>query len=139
MPTMDDTKGLESPTFTKGDKFVSFYANHVRYEPSVWDLRLLFGQSDVSSGEERVAQHAGVTLPWLQVKLMLYFLQFNLKIRELVDGEILVPQTIQQLISRPVREGLSDSVRNAPNFESVFEELTNLYETFVPTDPRQGR
>jgi hypothetical protein len=60
----------------------------VRYEYSLWDLKLIFGQLDQSSGKEVVRQHTEITLPWNGVKLMIYYLEQNLAAYELESGRI---------------------------------------------------
>ena len=58
------------------EEAVPVYANNVRFEMTAWDLRVLFGQlaSTTISGEPGVDWHTDVTIPWIQAKLMHFYL-----------------------------------------------------------------
>jgi len=86
----------------RADDFESLYANNVRFESSVWDLKLLFGLLDQSAGGELIEIHTGMSIPWTTAKLMLYYLQMNIMGHELEEGKIKVnprvyPQEIPPL------------------------------------------
>jgi len=71
-----------------------FYSNAVQFESSVWDLKLHFRQLD-QSGEKADLEHRGtVTVPWLQAKIMLFYLQLNLAIHEDNNGTVSVPTSV---------------------------------------------
>ena len=72
----------------RNEDFESLYANNVRFESSVWDLKLLFGELDQSTGKDVIELHTAITLPWTTAKLMLYFLQLNIAFHELEAGKI---------------------------------------------------
>lgn len=68
------------------------YANNVRFEGNVWDLRILFGQLDRdSAGEAMIDWRAGVTVPWPLVKILVFFLSTNLYGHEEAQGFLKVP------------------------------------------------
>ncbi len=75
----------------KVEDFTSLYANSIRYESSVWDLKLLFGELDQLTGKEVVELHTSVSIPWMQVKLMVEMLRLNVDAYELEFGKIAVP------------------------------------------------
>lgn len=52
----------------------SYYANSVQFEPTVWDMRLKCGQITARDNNWIVEPECEVTLPWAQVKLVLFFL-----------------------------------------------------------------
>ena len=77
--------------YQKTEDFATVYANNVRYESSVWDLKMIFGELDQSQGKEVVQLHTGVSIPWIQAKLMAYMLRLNVEAYELENGNIDVP------------------------------------------------
>ena len=78
----------------KFDELKHLYANHVRFEASSWDFKLLFGQLQQHGGQTQIEWRTAMTLPWRQVKLMSYFLQLNLALYELENGKIQLPKNI---------------------------------------------
>src|ERR1700680_463733 len=79
------------PAFEHTEDFASLYADNVRFESTVWDLKLIFGEIDLSSGSEIVKQHTAITIPWSLAKLVIFFLQLNVSIQELLSGTVIVP------------------------------------------------
>jgi hypothetical protein len=77
---------------SQSEDFESVYANNVLFESSIWDLKMLFGQLSLSNGRQRIELHTAVTIPWLQAKLMAYYLQSNLTFYEGEHGPIKIPQ-----------------------------------------------
>jgi hypothetical protein len=80
-----------APTFEQAEDFDSLYANSARYESTVWDLKIIFGQIELTSGAEVVKQHTAMTLPWSLVKVAAYWLQLNVAIQETLNGKVLIP------------------------------------------------
>ena len=72
------------------DEIVPVYANNTRFEQTVWDLRVLFGQL-MPGGRSEVDWHTDVTLPWAQAKLLHHYLGINLGLYELENGKIKIP------------------------------------------------
>ncbi len=64
------------------------YANNTFLEPSVWDLKIFFGQWYSKPG---VDWHTAVVLPWAQVKLLSHYLQVNLAVYEAQNGTVHIP------------------------------------------------
>jgi hypothetical protein len=86
----------QAPKTTRAEHtedFFSAYANNIKLESTVYDLRLVFGETDLSSGTEITKQHTAITLPWPLVKVALYYLQVNLAVHELTVGKVIVPPT----------------------------------------------
>jgi hypothetical protein len=79
------------PPAIRDDEFFSTYANNVRYESTVYDLRLIFGHVDLEGGKETVLQHTAIAIPWPLVKLLHYFLQINMLFHQAQNGKIVVP------------------------------------------------
>src|SRR5258708_3692666 len=76
---------LLSNKLTKENRSVA-YANNARFESSVWDFKIFFGQLQKDAGN--VDWHTVVTIPWLQAKLLLYFLRINVAFHEIDNGQL---------------------------------------------------
>lgn len=74
--------------------FIERYANYSHLTGSIWDLRLLFGQTDPSLEENVIPVHTSLTLPWAQVKVLSYFLQVHLAGYEADNGRVKIPAGI---------------------------------------------
>ena len=74
--------------------FPEIYANQVFYEASAWDLKLLFSVLDQSGPTPTTKTRATITIPWAQVKLMLYFLQLQVWAHEIDHEPITVPRKV---------------------------------------------
>src|SRR5689334_3796431 len=74
--------------FKRSEDFVELYANNVKFESSVWDLKLVFGELDQSLGPNVVVQHTAITIPWPQIKLLLFGLNISLTEHEGRAGRI---------------------------------------------------
>src|SRR5262245_7106151 len=80
------------PSLVKTPNFIELYANNVRLETSVWDLRLILGaldQSDMNDVQVRVS--GTVNIPWRQAKLLAYFMVMNMLYHEASNGHITLP------------------------------------------------
>jgi hypothetical protein len=81
-------------TFTRKKTFSSLYANYARLEPSVWDLKMVFGELDQSHGPFTIELHTAITIPWHQVKLLAYLFDAHLAIYESQNGPITLPDSL---------------------------------------------
>lgn len=89
---MADQANTPTPAeFVRTDDFTSAYANNVLFEPSVWNLKMIFGELDQHGSKSTVEQHTSITLPWLQAKIMRVFLDVNIAFYEAENGKIDVP------------------------------------------------
>jgi hypothetical protein len=100
---------------TRTDDFIARYANYSHIESSLWDSKILFGQTDQVLGNT-VPIHSAVTLPWPQLKVLTYFLSLHLAAHENDNGRIKIPPGIIPLV--------------AP--DAVFRKL---YEQFIAANP----
>src|SRR5687767_12192888 len=78
----------------KARDFTERYANNVRFENNIWDMRLLFGNLDQTEGRNTVTHHTTMSLSWPQAKLMLFYFYANLAFQERWQGKINVPETM---------------------------------------------
>jgi hypothetical protein len=74
------------PSFERTADYVETYANSILYEQSAWDLKLILGRVDQSSGATVVKQHLAVTIPWPQAKLALFWLRLQVEAAEMAIG-----------------------------------------------------
>jgi hypothetical protein len=83
---------------TRSSDFSSIYANNVFFEASAWDLKIIFGELDQSSGTASIQQRAAVTVPWPQAKLMSFWLRVQVELAEAtVKAKIPIrPDLLQQ-------------------------------------------
>src|SRR5271163_1783555 len=79
------------------DELSHEYANNVFFGPTIWDLKLVFGE--LSGMKEGVDWHTSITLPWATAKLMSYYLAINLAAHELDNGIIRVPKAMLPVIT----------------------------------------
>jgi hypothetical protein len=104
------------PAFRVED-FVSDYSNNCRFESTVYDLRMIFGQTDLEQGfeKEMVRQHTAITIPWAFAKVFAYYLHLQIYIQEAVNGKVVVPSG-QLPAEPPPPPDLSD-----PNMQRLHE------------------
>jgi hypothetical protein len=93
------TQTLQSaPTlYQRDENFESLYANNVNIDATVWDLKLVFGQFNSATratAQPGIEQHTAITIPWLQAKLLAYYLQLHVAIHEVENGKIAVPDAL---------------------------------------------
>ncbi|HTS51011.1 MAG TPA: hypothetical protein VMH05_23860 [Bryobacteraceae bacterium] len=111
----------------RSEEFEDFYANNVQFEATLWDLRLLFGQTDLAA--QKVNQHTGMSLPWPQAKLTAYFMIVNVIAHQATNGNIIIPDFVV-----PVRPNPSDPALE-PMQKKTVEYLGWIYDQFFGTEP----
>lgn len=86
IPTRDE--------FRHDEGYIERYANNVQIQSTQIDLKMVFGLTDQIQGAMPVRfavnQHSAVSLGWIQVKLLIYFLQLHLNGHELENGKVRV-------------------------------------------------
>ena len=117
--------------FRKTEPFLREYSNHVLLENSAWDLKLTFGQTDQSISPMTVVQHSAITMPWSQVKVLTYFLQFHLLAHEAMLGHVPVPQNTIPAVPPPDK----DTAEQFPNAVELNKALCKLRDEFMAANP----
>jgi len=74
---------------TRSEEFEELWANNVLFESTLWNLRMIFGQVDLSGNQ--VLQHTAINMPWPQVKIAAYFIVANLMVQQALNGQIFLP------------------------------------------------
>ena len=96
------------------------YANNTLLEPSVWDLKIFFGQWYNKSGVE---WHTAVVLPWAQVKLLSHYLRVNLAVYEVQNGKVKIPPSMSpQLLPQPPEGGTLEERQMAEMVQELHRE-----------------
>jgi hypothetical protein len=114
-------------TFERRSDFRAEYANNTRYESTVYDLTVVFGQSDLGSGHEVIKQHTAITVPWAAVKLAKYYLEVNLLFHESANGKVQIPPSqIPDPLPVP-----NDEISQNPSLMSAYESIKRLREEFI--------
>lgn len=118
-----DEEQIEKPD----DGFISEYANNSLFEPSVWDLKIIFGQLiRAKDGKPGVDWHTAITLPWPQVKLFSYYLQINLAMHEFENGAVKVPERLYPADLTPTEDERKDKERMV-----MLETLQKMRQEFI--------
>ena len=121
---------IEKPDFTRGQDFVSLYANNVQYEPSVWDLKIVFGELDQSKGPSAVEQHTGITLSWMEAKIAAYFIALHILAYQAKNGLIQIPNSVM-----PPRPDPEDPTVVGAQAKDLVRHLAWLYDQFFSDHP----
>jgi hypothetical protein len=82
MPEKKQEPSQKDLTQQRVEGFQSIYANSVVFEPSAWDLKLIFGQLDQSVDPAATRQTVSVTISWQQAKLALFWLKVQVQAME---------------------------------------------------------
>ena len=89
------------------EDFESRYANNIQYETSEWDIKMLFGKLDLRGanvGKVAVEQHTAMNIPWVQAKLLIYYLSVQVAIHERLNGQIKIPPSVLPPVPLPLPE-----------------------------------
>ena len=118
--------------FSKDEDFLSRYANNVHLEITGWDLKLVFGQTDLQIGPQAVVQHTALTISWPYAKILSYLLQAHIAAKEVEDGKIMVPKGI---IAVPSDELPKELVGKLKHPKEGIELMQRLYKEFIAANP----
>jgi hypothetical protein len=88
----DDSKTPETPANFDLDPV---YANSSVLELSVFDLKLIFGQIEQHTGKTVVDWHTAVTIPWMQSKILSYWLRLQIGWYERSYGTVTVAENVK--------------------------------------------
>ena len=129
MPEETDlTSTQQTPALA--EDFSSAYANQVRFEASAWDLKIVFGQLDQSSGTAAVEWHTAITVPWVQAKIGVYTLQSHVAAYEGFYGKIPIPFDV---VPPPPTKPSKEEIKQKPVAKALYETILKLYEQFKST------
>lgn len=101
----DEKPRIDDLTFDRIATFHEHYANNLKFEASVWDLKMIFGMLDQSQTPSVVHQQLSVNIPWIQAKLAMYFIYVNLVFHESANGAVKIPDAV---LPRPIEDIFPD-------------------------------
>jgi hypothetical protein len=113
--------------YERTDNFISAYANNAFFEPSAWDLKIIFGQLDQSPAGITIKQNIAVTIPWAQAKLALYWLRLQIEATEMDIGKI----PLRKDLIPPEPPPLTPEQENNPDAKKMHELVRKLREEFI--------
>jgi len=73
---------------------------------------------------------SSVAVPWVQAKVMLYFLYVNIVFHEAVNGPIVVPPAVGP---QPIDAVFADKIENDPIIAAAVEKIKKLTEILGTT------
>jgi hypothetical protein len=111
--------------FTDEEEITSDYANNTTLEPTIWDLKLIFGE--FSQRSQSVEWHTSITVPWAQAKLLSHYLQVNLAVWEINHGKINIPEP---MIPQPPPV-LTPEQEKDPRAKAIFETIKKHNQEFI--------
>ncbi|MGD0672057.1 MAG: hypothetical protein ABSB13_08265 [Candidatus Binatus sp.] len=123
----DEAKAQPATRFERTENFASSYANGVSFEPSAWDLKVIFGQLDQASGATIVKQHLAVTIPWAQAKLALFWLRIQVEAMEEQTGKI----PLRKDVLPPEPPPLTAEQKSDPAAKRFYEAYVKAREQFI--------
>jgi hypothetical protein len=93
--TMPDTSEVPQEAapldIRRHENYENWYSNNVQFQQTEWDLKLIFGQLDWSDDHFVIEQHTAITVAWIQAKMLLYYLNFQVGAYEMSHGKIPIP------------------------------------------------
>jgi hypothetical protein len=115
--------------FARVADFVSRYANNVRLEAYGTDLKLIFGQSEQSSGREVIEQHTAITISWAEVRILIYYLSVQLAVYE---SQIGAPVTVHPVLRpSPIADPPDEILKADPRAGHTAEILRRIREELL--------
>jgi hypothetical protein len=102
--TAAQTPSEQTPLLRQTKDFVSRYATNVQFDLNIWGMRMIFGEFLTEQGHPVVDQHTSMSLPWLQVKLLIAYMELNLIGYEMENGPIKVPSRFLPTPTNPPEE-----------------------------------
>ncbi|MGO9650207.1 MAG: hypothetical protein ACLPOO_19405, partial [Terriglobales bacterium] len=112
------------------DDFTSRYANNVQLEPTLWDVKLTFGQTDQKIGPMTVVQHTAITLSWPEAKVFSYFLRSHVAAHEAQIGGITIFPDIILAPSGEVPPGINTPQQQAL-FKKAVDAMNKVFREFM--------
>jgi len=109
------------------DEINTDYANNIAIHPTVWDLKIVFGE--YSNTLNTVEWHTSMTMPYATAKLLAYYLQMNVELYEIYNGRVALPTGSLPAAPPPVptqQDGTID-----PKAKEIFETLQILHKRLM--------
>jgi hypothetical protein len=117
---VEEFRGLLSERAKRDQRGDSSYANNVRFEANVWDLKLVFGSLVQRLGNSDIDWHTAINIPWELAKLMDYYLRVNIAFRERDHGSLTVPSGMVPKPNPPAEDD--------PKASEFYEMLSKIHK-----------
>lgn len=112
-----EKESTAAPQSETSEDFVSDYANNVYLEPTIWDIKAIFGEFTAKTNS--IEWHTSVTMPWALAKLLAYYLQINVLAHEIRTGKrIDIPDQM-----KPAAPELSPEQQPDPVEQAILEMI----------------
>lgn len=121
-PTLEQQVHIE-----QAEDFVTGYANNIQFEPTSYDLKLVFGELSQTGGKVTIEQHTSITISWVEAKMLSYFLQIQIAGYELQNGKIQVPKNVWPVVPPPVPADIQDK----ETAEAMRQMVSEMREEFL--------
>jgi hypothetical protein len=114
------------------EDFATRYANNAYFESTIWDMKIMFGQTDVTQGQNVIIQHTAITLPWPYLKIFSYVLQTQIAAQEAEFGHISVPQNILTPPLEVLPEEIAKTVKHPKEQVAAIQKI---WKEFIAANP----
>lgn len=115
------------------------YANNVKLESTVWDIKLVFGAMDQSQPTTAIEQFVAINLSHRQAKLLAWCLEVQIASQEAESGEITIPDAVMPpspaLLAARLPEGSRERVV-AEKLAARHAEYFGSPKAGVTTEPK---
>jgi hypothetical protein len=122
---MAEEKDSQAPLLEDFDNLEVAYANNSRFETSVWDLKILFGQLDQHAGTSGIDWHTAVTMPWMQAKVFAYYLLLNIAIHEAAESGFI---KVHPNVHPPIPPPLTEAEKKDPGAVALNGRIVGIYK-----------
>jgi hypothetical protein len=106
-------------------KFKNVYANNFHFEPSAWDLKIVLGQLEQHTGVTEIDWHTALTIPWLQVTFVAYYLRVQAAWHEMQGGSLKAPSYVMPPVPKPPSPELAEK---DPFATAFYEKQKRIYD-----------
>jgi len=100
-----ESSGIAPIKVIRHEDYTTLYANYLYVEPTFWDLKIYFGELDLTAsgtpGQLLAEMHTGMNISWPLAKVLSYLLQVHIKAHELANGKVGLPNNVVPEIPPP--------------------------------------
>lgn len=108
----------------------------MQFEPTLWDLKLAFGQTDQQISAVTVVQHTAITLSWPEAKVLAYFLNAHVASHESQIGRIVILPNVVGPPSDATPPGAT--LEDQAKWKKAYEAMNKIYRAFIKENPESA-
>ncbi|MBZ5675447.1 MAG: hypothetical protein LAP61_14500 [Acidobacteriia bacterium] len=120
-----DESAKSQPLQQNDEDLTVEYANNTFFSPTVWDLKIIFGE--LAGFKRGVEWHTAITMTWAHAMLVSYYLQLNIEAFEAANGKINFPAAMIP----PPPPPLTPEDQKDPAQKAKFELITEHHRRFL--------